>query len=146
PHGHQDKQSWETDPLPTVRAGSSTTVRAGSSPTVLAGSLPTVMAGRVPATRPRSVGSPRTWRDRRCVGGRDTPGHDVEPAMTERKHTAQAGASPDAHGTSPTMAVPPHCPHCLVHGSRVGAPEPRHQRTPVSRGPLKATSPRVAGS
>src|SRR6185437_4614239 len=30
----------------------------------------------VPATRPRPVGPPRRLYNRRCVGGRDTPGHD----------------------------------------------------------------------
>src|SRR6185312_1612671 len=34
------------------------------------------MAGRVPVAYPQSVGSPRTWYNRQCVGGRDAPGHD----------------------------------------------------------------------
>src|SRR6185312_15989699 len=34
------------------------------------------MAGRVPATHPWSVGPLRRLYNRRCVGGRDTPGHD----------------------------------------------------------------------
>src|SRR6185312_10634157 len=51
-----------------------------------------VMAERVPATRPRSVGPPRRLYNRRCVGGRDTPGHDGErTAMTESRPCRKEG-------------------------------------------------------
>jgi len=36
------------------------------------------MAGRVPATHPQTAGLPQGLYNCRCVGGRDTPGHDGE--------------------------------------------------------------------
>ena len=44
------------------------------------------MAGLVPATHPQTAGPPQGLYNRRCVGGRDTPGHDGE-----REDSAQAG-------------------------------------------------------
>ena len=37
-----------------------------------------VMAGRVPANDPQPVGAALALYNRRCAGGRDTPGHDGE--------------------------------------------------------------------
>src|SRR6185312_10990527 len=90
----------------TVMAGSPRHGRFFPSWPVLSG-----MAGRVPATRPQSVRPPRRLYNRRCVGGRDTPGHDGE---REREGVRLSpGLNPDAYGASSRhggFTAPVHLP------------------------------------
>jgi len=48
-----------------------------------------VMAGRVPVTHPQPVGPLRRLYNRRCVGGRDTPGHDGESMISSHDPVQQ---------------------------------------------------------
>src|SRR6185437_14845543 len=87
------------------------------------------MAGRVPATCPRSVGPPRRLYNCRCVGGRDTPGHDdlgkilvPQPLILMPMATADHNdmAPPVRQGlrrlVSHDAAKPPYRPRTLYQG------------------------------